>query len=221
MSLPNMAEKAIVKGGTSTPVTNTLKATVRGIGNTYDTLGRIGNKLYNSTPSVSYFLPTPKKTEKELPEDEELKKRDPHYHRELVIKSGLDRGIYKNILQKYYNRGTGDYGFVSDYELDLIMRGKHPTKIVLVKKDDKTPRNPVVDKQFIYDLPDSLFEREPNSLGQYKIKHYGVFGAGSEDYTLDEIREKFHIFEKQTPRGGKTKIRRNKKSRKYTKRNRK
>ena len=219
MSLSNMAEKEMVKGGKhpSTPVTDVAIATGRFIG---DAGRRIENALYN-IPSVSDIVSRRKKTSKELPEDEDLKKRDPHYHRELVIKSGLDRGIYKNILQKYYNRGTGDYGFVSDYELDLIMTGKRPTKIVLVKKDDKTPRTPVVDEQFIYDLPDRLFELKPNSDGQYKIKHYGVFGAGSEDYTLDEIREKFHIFEKQQPRGGKTKIRRNKKSRKYTKRNRK
>ena len=213
-----MDEKAIVKGGKhpSTPVTDTLKATVRGIGDTYATLGRTANNVYYDIKDTF----TPRKTTTiALPEYEELQKRHPRYHRKLVIKSGLDTGNYKNILEKYYNRG--DYGFVSAYELDLIMRGKRPTKIVLVKKDDKTPRNPVVDEQFIYDLPDSLFEREPNSLRQYKIKHYGVFGAGSEDYTLDEIREKFHIFEKQPPRGGKTKIRRNKKSRKYTKRNRK
>ena len=218
MSLSNMDKKAIVKGGKhpSTPVTNTVIATGRLMGDTYDTLGRTANKVFYG---IKDTLTPPKKTSKGIQED--VDQNYPGYHRELVIKSGLDRGIYKNILQKYYHRDTGDYGFVDDSELDLIMTGKRPTKIVLVKKDDKTPRNPVVDKQFIYDLPDSLFEREPNSLGQYKIKHYGVFGAGSEDYTLDEIREKFHIFEKQQPRGGKTKIRRNKKSRKYTKRNRK
>ena len=233
MSLPNMAEKAIVKGGTSTPVTNTLKATVRGIGNTYDTLGRIGNKLYNSTPSVSYFLPTPKKTEKELLEDEKNRlkwedRMEVSNNREIEIKSGLSRGKYKNIRVDLYST-SGDYGRVSDKALEFIMKGKRPNKIVFVRKDDKeriTPKNPktleppVVDEQFIYDLPDSLFELKPNSDGQYQIKHYGVFGAGSEDYTLDEIRKDFHIFEKQS-RGGKTKIRRNKKSRKYTKRNRK
>ena len=219
MSLPNMAEKAIVKGGKhpSTPVTDVAIATGRLMG---DAGRRIENALYN-IPSVSDIVSRRKKTSKELPEDEDLKKRDPHYHQTLEIKSGFDTGSYKNILQKYYNRVTGDYRFVDDYELDLIMTGKRPTKIVLVKKDDKTPRNPVVDEQFIYDLPDRLFELKPNSDGQYKIKHYGKFGVGSEHYTLDQIREGFHIFEKQQPRGGKTKIRRNKKSRKYTKRNRK
>lgn len=218
MSLQIMAEKEMVKGGKhpSTPVTDVAIATGRFMGDAGRELGRRGKNLYYNIADT--FTPH-QKTPKELPEDEDL--NHPRYHQRLEIKSGLDTGNYKNILQKYYKRGTGDYGFVSDYELESIMRGKHPTKIVLVKKDDKTFKNPVVDEQFIYDLPDSLFEREPNSLGQYKIKHYGVFGAGSEHYTLDEIREKFHIFEKQPPRGGKTKIRRNKKSRKYTKRNRK
>jgi hypothetical protein len=210
----------MVKGGKhpSTPVTDTVIATGRFIGDAGRELGRRGKNLYYDLADT--FTPR-KTTSKGIQEDEELKKRDPHYHQTLEIKSGLDTGNYKNILQKYYHRDTGDYGFVDDNELDLIMTGKLPTKIVLVKKDDKTPRKPVVDKQFIYDLPDRLFELKPNSDGQYKIKHYGVFGVGSEHYTLDEIREKFHIFEKQTPRGGKTKIRRNKKSRKYTKRNRK
>ena len=218
MSLSNMDEKAIVKGGKhpSTPVTDTVIATGKFMGDAGRELGRTANKVFYG---IKDTLTPRKKTPKEVPEDEDL--NYPGFHRALEIKSGLDRGIYKNILQKYYQRDTGDYGFVDDYELDLIMTGKHLTKIVLVKKDDKTPRTPVVDEQFIYDLPDRWFELKPNSDGQYKIKHYGVFGVGSEHYTLDQIRKDFHIFEKQQPQGGKTKIRRNKKSRKYTKRNRK
>ena len=110
------------------------------------------------------------------------------------------------------------------------MRGKKPNKIVFVKKRGKNPNNPVVDVKYIYDLPDFSFEREPihddeSKIEKYKIKKYNHSGLREyQYYTLDEIRKKFHIFEKDQ-KGGKTKIRRNKKSRskqsrKFTQKNR-
>ena len=227
-----MAEKDIMKGGSSTPVTNTIKYFSK---TAKDEMGKLSRNAYQTFLDIQDNIPkgftTSQRKTPTNPEEDKRKADQAEVSKnlKLEIKEGFDRGNYIN--SRDWFRGSDNYiDPISDLELTNIMRGKKPNKIVFVKKRGKNPNNPVVDVKYIYDLPDFSFEREPihddeSKIEKYKIKKYNHSGLREyQYYTLDEIRKKFHIFEKDQ-KGGKTKIRRNKKSRskqsrKFTQKNR-
>ena len=215
-----MAEKDIMKGGSSTPVIDTTKYLSK---TARDGMGKLSRNAYQTFLDIQDNIPKGFTTsQRKTPTSPEENKRNADQaevskNLKLEIKEGFDRGNYTN-SRDWWRMNDNYISPIPDLELTNIMRGKKPNKIVFVKKEGKKPNNPVVDVKFIYDLPDFSFEREPihddeSKIEKYKIKKYNHSGLrGFQYYTLHEIREKFHIFVKDL-KGGKTKIRRNKKSR--------